>query len=439
MAHGLTAASAFWIFMIFTMFSVEVFASYEDNSDPLDIDGNTCHVPTISKKSPAGCLMQMNPVMQQISSIRPGQGEVSGALFNTTHESIFRLQNATHLAETYRPQREAVVIRTTTSPHSVDRWKHWAEVVRQPQFSSSGHHVWLSVDVTVGNLTASCEHNWKYVPAAGNCLLQDIGASHVGICENKDALLRTFPGLNKLFEHFQGLPYVGVHVYSEKDISSAFPDLPPDSKNYQDMYSHPLGWGFGPQTISMLWHHIGHQGSARYDNLWALQDDTRFGSKAANASDELLRTIVLNSQFTSGVLVLADRFRPVTDAWRWKDFASPGFLSYVPQHPGQNGTAHLKNCQRLLAGERVQRLSANLLDEMDAWCGKLKRCSWGEMFVVSVAFCTGLGVAPITSNSSIFQGSGEAGKGYCSDATQVARKWSSSSAGRLQKLKPKVS
>merc|ERR1712224_17075 len=153
------------------------------------------------------------------------------------------------------------VIRTTTSPHSVPRWQHWAEVVRQPEFKSSGHHVWISVDATLGNMTASCQKNWTHVPAAGNCLLQNIGASGSGACKDKQMLLQTFPGLQKLVQHFAGLPHVGIHVYSERDIVVAFPDLPPESKSYKQMYGHPLGWGFGPQALSMLWHHMDRHGS----------------------------------------------------------------------------------------------------------------------------------------------------------------------------------
>lgn len=427
---------SFWLLMIF---SYEALAEFGGRSN----------------SSQGTCLMQINP-------IKPGgSSHVVSSLHPAANVSKFRLQNTTRFANAYRPEREAVVIRTTTSPHSVPRWKHWAQIVRQPQFATSGHHVWLSVDLTVGNLTASCQHNWSHVPSAGNCLLQNIGALGPGACGNKEALFQTFPGLRKIFENFAGLPHVGVHVYSEKDISSAFPDLPSQSRDYTQMYLHPLGWGFGPQTLSMLWKRVGHNSdrSDRYDHIWALQDDTQFGGTVANSSAEFLQTMAFNSRFTSGVLVLADRFQRVTGGWRWTDFGSQSFLSSVPHLPDQpvsqptnqtrnvlaslpsnqtsaqtSSFAELKTCQRLLAGERVQRLSASLMDTMDVWCGKLKRCCWGEMFVPSVALCAGLGVAPLIPSGRIIQGAGEAGVGYCKDATRLVNQWNASSPSKLQNL-----
>lgn len=320
------------------------------------------------------------------------------------------------------PRVEAVVLRTTSAHHSQERWKRWA--VYAKQLAAQGIPVWVSVDVTIGHLKETCQRDWSDVPSVGNCIFvrsgdeegfgrspkMDDSSVWLGVpCQDEGQLFEQHPGLKDVLEIFEAIPGVGLHVYSEKDMVAGFPTLK-ELWDYKQMYQHPLGWGYGPQATGLLWRRLKEmEGDAMpYHSMWVFQDDTVFGTAGnADGSDlnvqPLLDRMVANAENPPGVQAL-DVKNVVKGTWMWWDTGSTKFSEAMKDQP------------RYFSSERGQRLSAELLDEMDKWCRELGRCGWGEMFVGMVAKASNMDWSKLKGDSPVQEGGGNAGAGYCKDS-----------------------
>merc|ERR1719387_3396192 len=286
--------------------------------------------------------------------------------------------------------RTAFIVRMASNDKDLSKISNavaWAEELRS---KAPEVDFWLSVDATQDHSEFN-QQNWSKVPAAGNQLIR---------LAQKDSMK-----LQKFATAFQenNIP-VKLHVYTEKDIIDAYPDIQEAHEQSVkackgEKWCHqPLGWQFHNQALGLWW----KENKIAYDNVWVSEPDMNFHQKLP----EIVKSYAVETDKDADLVSMVIPGWPFQ--WMWSDTGTHSYLekTAAPEKFATDGPLLAQtvknsfvqkknangNCLRVATPEYVQRYSSALLDKLEDYCGVKHMCAHSEQFSVTVATCEGMKV-----------------------------------------------
>jgi hypothetical protein len=295
--------------------------------------------------------------------------------------------------------RTAFIVRMASNDKDLGKISNAVSWAEELQKQTPEVDFWLSVDATQDHSEFN-QKNWSGVPAAGNQLIRLAPKDSFNSFAQKDSMK-----LQKFVTAFQekNIP-VKLHVYTEKDIIDAYPDIQEAHDQSvkackgEKWCNQPLGWQFHNQALGLWW----KENKIAYDHVWVSEPDMNFHQKLP----EIVKSYAVETDKDADLVSMVIPGWPLQ--WMWSDTGTKSYLAKTspPEKFATDGPLLAKTiqnsfamkktagdkCMRVATPEYVQRYSSTLLDKLEDYCGVKHMCAHSEQFSVTVATCEGLKV-----------------------------------------------